>query len=113
GCAEWTGVRLADVLKSAGLKPSGIYTAHFGADMHLSGDASKQPISRGVRIAKAMDPNSMIVWGMNGQPLPHIHGGPVRLLYPGWPGSASQKWLTRIWIRDKEHDGAGMTGFSY
>src|SRR5690606_36046761 len=68
GCAEWTGVRLADVLKTAGVKPSGIYTAHFGADVHLSGDATKQPVSRGVRIAKAMDPNSMIVWGMNGQP---------------------------------------------
>jgi DMSO/TMAO reductase YedYZ molybdopterin-dependent catalytic subunit len=32
---------------------------------------------------------------------------------PGWPGSASQKWLTRIWVRDQEHDGPGMTGASY
>jgi DMSO/TMAO reductase YedYZ molybdopterin-dependent catalytic subunit len=70
-------------------------------------------LSRGVRIAKAMDPDSLIVWEMNGKPLPNIHGGPVRLLYPGWAGSASQKWLTRIWIRDKEHDGPGMTEFSY
>ena len=113
GCAEWTGVRLADVLKSAGVKPSGIYTAHYAADLHLSGDASKPTLSRGVRTAKAMDPDSMIVWAMNGQPLPNIHGGPVRLLYPGWPGSASQKWLTRIVIRDKEHDGPGMGGTSY
>ena len=113
GCAEWTGVRLADVLKTAGLKPSGIYTAHYAADLHLSGDATKPTLSRGVRIAKAMDPNSMIGWAMNGQPLPNIHGGPVRLIYPGWAGSASQKWLTKITIRDKEHDGPGMTGFSY
>src|SRR5262245_48569667 len=113
GCAEWTGVRLADVLKAAGVKPSGIYTAHYSSDLHLSGDASKPTLSRGVRIAKAMDPDSMIVWAMNGQPLPNIHGGPVRLVYPGWPGSASQKWLTRIEIRDKEHDGPGMTGTSY
>ena len=113
GCAEWTGVRLADVLKTAGVKPSGIYTAHYAADLHLSGDASKPTLSRGVRIAKAMDPNSMIVWAMNGQPLPNIHGGPVRLIYPGWAGSASQKWLTKITIRDKEHDGPGMTEFSY
>jgi sulfite oxidase len=113
GCAEWTGVRLADVLKTAGVKSSGIYTAHYAADLHLSGDASKPTLSRGVRIAKAMDPNSLIVWAMNGQPLPNIHGGPVRLIYPGWAGSASQKWLTRIWIRDKEHDGPGMTEFSY
>ena len=41
GCAEWTGVPLADVLKAAGLKPSAKYTAHYAADLHLSGDASK------------------------------------------------------------------------
>jgi sulfite oxidase len=113
GCAEWTGVPLADLLKAAGLKPSAKYTAHYSADLHLSGDASKPSISRGVRIEKAMDPNTMIVWSMNGQPLPNIHGGPVRLVVPGWAGSASQKWLTRITIRDREHDGPGMTEFSY
>ncbi|MEX2127159.1 MAG: sulfite oxidase [Xanthobacteraceae bacterium] len=113
GCAEWTGVRLADVLKTAGVKPSGIYTAHYAADVHLSGDASKPPLSRGVRMPKAMEPESMIVWAMNGKPLTNIHGGPVRLIIPGWAGSASQKWLTRVVIRDKEHDGPGMTGTSY
>ena len=50
---------------------------------------------------------------MNGQPLPNIHGGPVRLVIPGWPGSVSSKWLTRIWVRDKVHDGPGMGGTSY
>ena len=51
---------------------------------------------------------------MNGQPLPNIHGGPVRLVVPGWAGSASQKWLTTHHaIIDKEHDGPGMTEFSY
>ena len=113
GCAEWTGVRLADVLKTAGLKPSAKYTAHYSADLHLSGNPNTPPLSRGVRIEKAMEPHTLIVWAMNGQPLPNIHGGPVRLVVPGWAGSASQKWLTRITIRDKEHDGPGMTEFSY
>ncbi len=113
GCAEWTGVRLSDVLKAAQPKSSAIYTAHYGADVHLSGDAKRDVLSRGVRLEKAMEANSMIVWAMNGEALPNIHGGPVRLIIPGWPGSASHKWLTRIWIRDKEHDGAGMTEFSY
>jgi sulfite oxidase len=112
GCAEWTGVPLADLLKKADLKPSAKYTAHYAADLHLSGDAGKPTISRGVRLEKAMDPNTLIVWAMNGKPLPNIHGGPVRLVVPGWAGSASQKWLTRITIRDKEHDGPGMTEFS-
>ena len=113
GCAEWTGVRLADVLKDAKPKSSAIYTAHYAADLHLSGDATKQPISRGVRLEKAMEPHTLIVWAMNGKPLPNIHGGPVRLVVPGWAGSASQKWLTRISLLDKEHDGPGMTEFSY
>ncbi len=82
------------------MKPSGIYTAHYSSDLHLSGDANRPTISRGVRIAKAMDPETMIVWAMNGQPLSNIHGAPVRLVVPGWPGSASQKWLTKITIRD-------------
>jgi DMSO/TMAO reductase YedYZ molybdopterin-dependent catalytic subunit len=113
GCSEWTGVRISDVLKAAGLKSSAVFSGHYGSDPHLSGDASKPSLSRGVPVKKLMDENSLIVWALNGQPLPNIHGGPVRLLIPGWPGSASAKWLTRIWMRDKEHDGAGMGGFSY
>ncbi len=113
GCAEWTGVRLADVLKAAGLKPSAVYTGHYGADPHLSGDPNKVTISRGVRIAKAMDEHTLIAFKMNGQDIPLVHGAPVRLVVPGWAGSSSAKWLNRIWIRDKEHDGPGMTGFSY
>ena len=101
GCAEWTGVRVADVLKAAGVKPSAEYTGHYGADPHLSGDAASDAISRGVPIKKLMDASNLIVWAMNGQPLPNIHGGPLRLVVAGWPGSVSPKWLTRIWIRDK------------
>src|SRR5262245_15250422 len=112
GCAEWTGVRLADVLRAAGVKPSAVYTGHYGIDRSLA-DASKDALSRGVPIKKAMDANNLIVFAMNGQPLPHIHGGPVRLVIPGWPGSVSSKWLTRVWVRDKVHDGAGMGGTSY
>ncbi|WP_375459016.1 sulfite oxidase [uncultured Enterovirga sp.] len=113
GCAEWTGVALADVLKAAGLKPSATYTAHYGADPHLTGDTTKESLSRGMPIAKATDEHNLLVFAMNGQPLPHLHGGPLRLVVPGWPGSLSHKWVTRITLRDREHDGQGMTGTSY
>src|SRR5256886_4390070 len=112
GCAEWTGVRLADVLKAVGVKSSAVFTGHYGADRNLA-DASKDAISRGIPIKKALDVNNLIVFAMDGQPLPNIHGGPVRLIIPGWPGSASSKWLTRSWVRDKVHDGPGMGGTSY
>ena len=112
GCAEWTGVRLADLLKAAGVKPSAVFTGHYGADRSLA-DGSKDALSRGVPIKKALDPNNLVVFGMNGEPLPNIHGGPLRLIIPGWPGSVSSKWVTRIWVRDKVHDGPGMGGTSY
>jgi sulfite oxidase len=113
GCAEWTGVRLADVLKAAGVKPSAVFSGHYGADPHLSGDQGRVALSRGVPIKKAMDENTLIVWAINGEPLPLIHGFPARLVIGGWPGSVSEKWLTRIWVRDKPHDGQGMGGTSY
>jgi len=50
---------------------------------------------------------------MNGKPIHPLNGAPVRVVAPGWPGSCSQKWLKRIWVRDVVHDGAKMTGTSY
>ena len=113
GCPMWTGVRLADVLKAAGLKSSATYTGHYGADPTLAGETDKPTISRGVPIAKAMEEHTLIAFKLNGKDMPLIHGAPVRLVVPGWPASSSTKWLTRIWVRDKEHDGPGMGGFSY
>jgi DMSO/TMAO reductase YedYZ molybdopterin-dependent catalytic subunit len=104
---------LRELLNAAGLKSSAVYTAHYGADQHLSGDSTKVTLSRGVRIPKALSEHTLLVWAINGEPLPNVHGGPLRLIVPGWAGSASHKWLTRIWIRDREHDGPGMTGTSY
>ena len=113
GNGEFTGVRLRDILNRAGVKSSAVYTGHYGADPHLSMEEGRPAISRGVPIAKAMDENTLVVWGMNGGDLPLAHGYPLRVLAPGWVGSAQQKWLNRIWIRDQEHDGPGMTGLSY
>ncbi|WP_159590389.1 sulfite oxidase [Chelativorans xinjiangense] len=113
GCSEWTGVRLRDVLNAAGIRDSAVYTGHYGNDVDVSGDSDKVVISRGVPIEKAMEPENLIAWEMNGEPVPALHGFPLRLIITGYPGSASQKYLTRIWVRDKEHDGAKMTGYSY
>ncbi len=103
-CANWTGVRLRDVLAPAQPLPSATHTAHYGAD---------QAISRGIPLAKAMEEHTLIAFALNGEDLPLLHGAPARLVVPGWPGSVSQKWLTRIQLRKHEHDGAGMGGTSY
>ena len=112
-CSEWTGVRLRDVLKATGVQSGVVYTAHVGADAHLSGKPGKLPISRGVPIAKAMTDNVLVAFAQNGGPLHPMNGAPLRLVVPGWPGSCSQKWLRRIHLRDVVHDGPKMTGTSY
>jgi DMSO/TMAO reductase YedYZ molybdopterin-dependent catalytic subunit len=112
-CSEWTGVRLKDVLAAGGVQSGVVYTAHVGADTHLSGEPGKLPISRGVPIEKAMTDNVLIAFAMNGGALHRQNGAPLRLVVPGWPGSCSQKWLTRIQLRDIVHDGPKMTGTSY
>ena len=111
--AAWTGVRLRDVLQAAGVKSSAVSVAGFGTDPHLSGATDRQAINRGFRVQKAMEDTTLIVFRMNGQPIPHLHGAPLRVITPGWPGSLSQKWLNRITVRDRVHDGAGMGGTSY
>lgn len=112
-CSEWTGVKLKDVLNAAGVKNNAIYTANVGADAHLSGDPEKLPISRGVPIEKALTDNVLIAWAQNGGDIHPNNGAPLRMITPGWPGSTSHKWLTRIYLRDIVHDGAKMTGTSY
>lgn len=113
GCALYEGVLLKDVLQAAGVKPSAVYVGYYGEDPHLSRDPRKDAISRGVPVAKALDGHSMLAWNMNGGPLPALHGFPLRLICPGWPASTSGKWLKRLWVRDRVHDGAKMTGGSY
>ncbi|KAF0170827.1 MAG: Sulfite oxidase [Limisphaerales bacterium] len=113
GCATYTGVRLGDVLRRAGVKQSAIYIGYESEDAHLSRAPGKHAISRGVPIAKALDEHTLLAWEMNGQPLPAVHGWPLRLVCPGWPASTSGKWLKRIWVRDREHDGEKMKGHSY
>ncbi|MEM9544995.1 MAG: sulfite oxidase [Bacteroidota bacterium] len=113
GCAEWTGVRLKDVLEDVGVKSNAVYIGYYGADTHLSGDPKKDPISRGVPISKAMEDESLIAWSMNGKEIPELNGYPLRLVFGGWPASCSGKWLEKIVIRNKVHDGTKMTGQAY
>ena len=112
GCPLWTGVRLKDVLNQAGIKADAVYIGYYGMDSHLSGSA-KDVISRGVPIVKAMEDESLIAWAINGADLPLMNGYPLRLVFGGWPASTSGKWLERISVRNKVHDGAKMGGQSY
>lgn len=113
GCSSWTGVRLKDVLEDVGVAKNAVYIGYYGKDTHLNGDPDKVTISRGVPIAKALQEESLIAWAINGQEIPLLNGYPLRLVFGGWPASTSGKWLSRIVIRDKVHDGEKMLGESY
>ena len=113
GCPEWTGVRMSDLLDFCGVADDAVYVAYESADTHLSGEPGKLPISRGVPLSKARQEESMVVWAMNGEDLPPLHGYPLRMLCAGWPASVNGKWLKRILVRDRVHDGPKMTGQSY
>ncbi len=112
-CAEWTGVRLKDVLNAVGLKTDAVYIGFLGADIHLSGDPAKATISRGVPIKKALEDETLLAFAMNGEEIPLLHGYPLRLVVGGWPASVSGKWLNKILVRNKVHDGEKMGGNSY
>ncbi|KAA3620278.1 MAG: molybdopterin containing oxidoreductase [Flavobacterium sp.] len=112
-CATWTGVRLSDVLKEVGVKNNAVYIGYHAADTHLSGDPNKEPISRGMPMDKAMQEETLLAFQMNGKDIPLVHGYPLRLIAGGWPASVSGKWINRISVRNKVHDGTKMTGDAY
>ena len=112
-CATWTGLRLRDLLQDVGVKPDAVYLAYYGDDTHLSGDADKVVISRGVPMAKALQDETLLAYQMNGKDIPLAHGFPLRLVAGGFPASASGKWVKRLSIRNIVHDGPKMTGDAY
>lgn len=112
-CLRWTGVRLRDMLQNVGLKDDAVYVGYYGKDVHLSGDPAQPVISRGVPIRKALEDETLLAWAMNGADIPPVHGFPLRLVVGGWPGSVSGKWLTRLVVRNKVHDGEKMDGTHY
>ncbi len=113
GCPTFTGVRLRDVLNYCGVGADAEYVGYYGADTHLSGDPGREPISRGVPIAKALERESLIAWKMNDEDLPLQNGYPLRLVCAGWPASVSGKWLKKLVVRNQVHDGEKMAAPSY
>ncbi len=108
GCPTWTGVSLADVLKLAGVKAGAVHVAFSGDDIPAVPTAPK--VIRSIPLAKALERHTMIAWGMNGGDLPRIHGYPLRMVVPGWVGSASIKWLSGIEVLDAPFKGTYMDG---
>jgi DMSO/TMAO reductase YedYZ molybdopterin-dependent catalytic subunit len=105
GTADWTGVRLADLLAEA--------APEAGADAHVVFTGLDHGIERGVEqdyqralpLPEALADDVLVAYEMNGAPLPPQHGHPARLVVPGWYGMASVKWLASIEVTGQEFDG--------
>ncbi len=106
GCPVWHGVRLRDVLRAAGMANSAAHVAGQGGDFGVI--ATVAPVIRSIPLDKAMEPHTLVAFGMNDGPLSKIHGHPLRLLVPGWAGSASTKWLHTLTVLDAPFKGTYM-----
>lgn len=104
GTAEWTGTPLAPLLYEAGIRPGAVDVAFTGAD-HGIERGVEQDYQRGLSLFEALRDDVLLVYEMNGQPLPPQHGAPVRLVVPGWYGMAHVKWLVGVEVLDRPFDG--------
>lgn len=106
--AAWSGVRLGEVLRATGV-PKGAREVLFrGADSG-SVEGATVAYERALPLDVALGPHVLIATSKDGAPLPLLHGGPVRLLVPGWYGMASVKWLTRVEFLDRPFEGPYQT----
>jgi sulfite oxidase len=105
GNARWTGVRLKDILKKAGVKSRATQLLLDGADVPF---AKMPKFQRTLEVAKALHPDTLLAWEMNGMALTANHGFPLRVIAPGWASDSWVKWLTRIELIDQDFDGFWM-----
>jgi DMSO/TMAO reductase YedYZ molybdopterin-dependent catalytic subunit len=107
----WTGVPLAAVLKECGVKPEAREVVFLGADLERekkfqAGNREYvAPHGRSVYVQDALDPDALLAYHLNGQPLPAKNGFPLRLILPGWYGMTQIKWLSRIEVIDRRYEG--------
>jgi hypothetical protein len=75
---------------------------------------TQPPFVRQVPWAKAMDADTIVAYEMDGQPIPLLHGAPLRAIVPGWEGAYSVKWLQKLTVAAREHDGFWVaSGYRY
>ena len=104
---RFTGVRLSDVLRRAGVGDRAREVVFFGADrgnedvvFRQQTFKIQQQFARSITLENAMKPEPLLAYALNGEPLDRNHGFPLRLIMPGWYGVANVKWLSEIHLQE-------------
>jgi DMSO/TMAO reductase YedYZ molybdopterin-dependent catalytic subunit len=118
GCAKWKGVSVATLLDRAGMKEGAVEVVFEGTDKGQINTDPKSPgpihFDRGLPLSKVLQRETILAYAMNDAPLPADHGGPVRLIVPGWFGMASVKWVKRLVVVAQPYQGFWQTlDYSY
>src|SRR5919198_1156293 len=104
GTARWRGTPVRALLKEAGVDDGAVEVVFAGLDRGVERGV-EQRFERSLSLFESLRPDVLLVYEMNGEPLPPQHGFPLRLLVPGWYGMASVKWLDEITVRDRPFRG--------
>jgi DMSO/TMAO reductase YedYZ molybdopterin-dependent catalytic subunit len=104
---HFTGVRLRDVLRRAGVNDAAREVVFFGSDKGNEDVVFRQQtlkvqqqFARSITLENAMKPEPILAWALNGKPLDREHGAPLRVIMPGWYGVANVKWLSEIHLQE-------------
>ncbi len=108
GNAEWSGVRLRDVLGRAGVAANAVEVVFNGADAPVL--PATPDFLKSIPVERALDENTLIAFEMNGHALPQWNGAPARLVVPGWTGTYWVKHLTEIRVDTVPFDGFWVKG---
>jgi DMSO/TMAO reductase YedYZ molybdopterin-dependent catalytic subunit len=113
GTGEWTGTPLGPLLREAGLEADALEVVFAGADRGVEGGL-EHAYERSLTIEEALREELLLVYALEGRPLPPQHGFPLRLLVPGWYGMTSVKWLHRITVATEPFAGYQQSkGYRY
>ncbi|PVH87545.1 molybdopterin binding oxidoreductase [Cadophora sp. DSE1049] len=111
GNVEWTGVRLKTLLSLASPLPEAEFVWSEGLDHGKFHVVIADRYQKDLPLTKAMQPEVLVAYELNGEPLSKERGGPVRLVVPGWFGTNSTKWLCKLSLQSGRAKGPYTTTF--
>jgi DMSO/TMAO reductase YedYZ molybdopterin-dependent catalytic subunit len=109
GNVVWRGVRMADLLARAGVRAEARLVCPAGLDSGSFANVFSERYVKDLPLARALEPDVLVAWAMNGAPLTAEHGFPARVIVPGYFGTNNVKWLSRLTLAAERPEGLFTT----